>query len=163
MLHEHYDTVYSRAQLKYLTPSTSQSTQDESAAASAVTDSESAQPQSPSSPRHINSNGHVDSVHQQDRAASQVAAALSDDDSCHGKGLARQDSNSSQGDETVEAAGALSHLFGGPRQKLMRQVNSKEAESTLRWHRERVEDMSNETYVALARKLLGQYDSAALC
>ena len=91
---------------------------------------------------------------------SEEAAVQSGGGASDGDGLSAQDSGSSNGDETVEAAGALSHLFGGPRQKLMQQMNSKEAESTLRWHREPVEDMSDETYIALAQKLLRQYDSS---
>ena len=161
MLEEHYDAVYTRAQLKYLTPSTSPDTQDESAAASAATETQSAPNSLPSSCHDIASNGHVDGEHQQARLVSEVAAAPPGRGNSHGDGQVGQDS-SSNGDETVEAAGALSHLFGGPRQKLMQQANSKEAESTLRWHRERVEDMSDETYVALAHKLLRQYDPAAL-
>lgn len=168
MLQEHYDAVYTRAQLKYLTPSSSTDTQDDAAAASAGTNSQPAPSSLPSSQHDaaITSNGHVDTVHQQDRCTSGVAAAPSceeEEDSSHGVGQVGPDRDSSRGgDETVEAAGALSHLFGGPRQKLMQQMNGKEAESTLRWHREPVEDMSDETYVALAQKLLRQYDPAAL-
>lgn len=163
MLQEHYDAVYTRAQLKYLTPSTSQDTQDHTPAASAVSNSQSALSSLPSSQHDATSNGHVDWVHQQDRCASGVAAAASSEDSSQAGGQVGPDRDSSRGDdETVEAAGALSHLFGGPRQKLMQQMSTKEAESTLRWHRERVEDMSDETYTALAQKLLRQYDPAAL-
>ena len=93
---------------------------------------------------------------------SEETAVQSSDSNSHGSSHVAQHSDGSSGEETVEAAGALSHLFGGPRQKLMQQMNSKEAESTLRWHREPVEDMSDDTYVALAQKLLRQYDPAAL-
>lgn len=162
MLQEHYDTVYTRAQLKYLTPSTSQATQDQDASPSAATDSQSPRTPLLSSQHDFSSNGHTDSTRQQDMCMSEEAAVQSGGGASDGDGLSAQDSGSSNGDETVEAAGALSHLFGGPRQKLMQQMNSKEAESTLRWHREPVEDMSDETYIALAQKLLRQYDSSAL-
>ena len=162
MLQEHYDTVYTRAQLKYLTPSTSQATEAKAASPSDATQSQSAESPSPSDQHDITSNGLTDSTHQQDRCASEETAVQSGEGNSHGDGRLAQHSDSGSGDDTVEAAGALSHLFGGPRQKLMQQMNSKEAESTLRWHREPVQDMSDETYVALAQKLLRQYDPAAL-
>lgn len=161
MLQEHYDTVYTRAQLKYLTPSTSQATQDQTANASAASDNQSAESSLPSSQPDNTNNGHTDTTHQQDRCMSEETAVQSVKGNSHSNGHVAQYSHSSTGDETVEAAGALSHLFGGPRSKLMQQMNSKEAESTLRWHREPVEDMSDETYLALAQKLLRQYDPAA--
>lgn len=162
MLQEHYDTVYTRAQLKYLTPSTSQAPEDQPASSPAASGSQDAEGTSPPSQHDITRNGHTDSDHQQDRCMSEGTAVWSGEDDSHGDGHLAQHSDSSSGDETVEAAGALSHLFGGPRQKLMQQMNSKEAESTLRWHREPVQDMCDETYVALAQKLLRQYDPAAL-
>ena len=155
MLQEHYDTVYTRAQLKYLTPSTSQAAQVQAA-------SSPAKGLSPSSQHDVTSNGRTDSAHQQNRCMPEEMAVQSGEGASHGNGDVAQDSDGSNGDEIVEAAGALSHLFGGSRQKLLQQVNSKEAESTLRWHREPVQDMSDETYAALARKLLRQYDPAAL-
>ena len=162
MLQEHYDTVYTRAQLKYLTPSITEAPQDQPASSPAASDFQSTESTSPSSQHDITSNGHTDGSHRQDRCMSEETALQSGEGNYHGNGHVAQHSDSSSGDETVEAAGALSHLFGGPRQKLMQQMNSKEAESTLRWHREPVEDMCDETYVALAQKLLRQYDPAAL-
>lgn len=162
MLQEHYDTVYTRAQLKYLTPSPREATEEDSATPSATADSQSAEDSMPLRLHEITSNGHTDSTHQKDRCMSEETAVQAGDGSAHGNGQVAQHRDDSSGDETVEAAGALSHLFGGPRQKLMQQTNSKEAESTLRWHREAVADMSDETYLALAQKLLRQYDPAAL-
>lgn len=162
MLQEHYDTVYTRAQLKYLTPSTRQATEEDPATTSATTDSQSLEDSMPSRPHDITSDGHTDSTNQQDRSMSQEMAVQAGEGSANGNGAMAKHRDDSSGDETVAAAGALSHLFGGPRQKLMQQMSSKEAESTLRWHREPVADMSDETYVALAQKLLRQYDPVAL-
>lgn len=157
MLQEHYDTVYTRAQLKYLTPATDQDSRDHAAGSSDATTPQPMDSQLPYSQHNRQVNGHVHSHNDSAQSASSSATGIG-----HGDGNVAQDSNSSNGDATVEAAGALSHLFGGPRQKLMQQMNSKEAESALRWHREPVLDMTDETYNALALKLLKQYDPAAL-
>lgn len=162
MLQEHYDTVYTRAQLKYLTPSTRQATEENSATTSATADCQSAEGSMTSRPHDSTSNGHSNTTLQQDRCMSEETAVQAGDGSAPVNGHVAQHRDDGSGDETVEAAGALSHLFGGPREKLMQQKNSKEAESTLRWHREPVADMSDETYIALAQKLLRQYDPAAL-
>ncbi len=158
MLQEHYDVVYARAQLKYLTPSSSHdedqhqptggSAHSDGHAPAAQLQSTSHQQNGKSSPHHADSNGNPAPA-----ASASVVASSS---------TSEQQKTSSGSDETVEAAGALSHLFGGPRQKLMQQVHSKQAESTLRWHREPVADISDETYTALALRLLQEYDPAAV-
>ena len=156
MLQEHYDAVYTRAQLKYLTPSSNPS--DETEPANRATDSSheheheneqqehqqqpSSQQQQQQQQQQIGDDGQVDNDRQQ-------AARQSSD-------------NSNDHDDTVQAAGALSHLFGGPRSKLMQQMGTKQLESTLRWHREPVADITDEIYADLATKLLQQYDPAAL-
>lgn len=139
MLQEHYDVVYARAQVKYLTPSSSPGDTDPLASDSAT------------SPDLADTSSDVDDTQydgatQQSKFRHEVTA------------VDGQDNHS----EDVKAAAALSHLFGGPRQKLMQQMSTKQAESTLRWHREPVEDISDTIYSALAVKLLSQYDPAAL-
>jgi hypothetical protein len=154
MLHEHYDVVYARAQLKYLTPSSSQAKANQPADASNHSTAKTADGES--SDECHQENG-VGSQELDNNDASQTASwTLTTDHD------AAEQHTSSADDATVEAAGALSHLFGGPRQKLMQQVNSKQAESTLRWHRAPVDDISDEIYSALALKLLKEYDPAAL-
>lgn len=154
MLHEHYDVVYARAQLKYLTPSSSQAKANQPANASNHSTAETTDGESSDECHQENGVGsqEVDNNHTSQSASSSLTV---DHDA------AEQDITSAD-DATVEAAGALSHLFGGPRQKLMQQVNSKQAESTLRWHRAPVDDISDEIYSALALKLLKEYDPAAL-
>ncbi|DBA78879.1 TPA: hypothetical protein ACH3X1_008764 [Trebouxia sp. C0004] len=154
MLHEHYDVVYARAQLKYLTPSSSTAKANQPANASNHSTGETADEEP------------VDDCHRENGVGSQeldnnntsqtVSSSLTIDHD------AAEQHTSSGDDATVEAAGALSHLFGGPRQKLMQQVNSKQAESTMRWHRAPVDDINDEIYSALALKLLKEYDPAAL-
>ena len=159
MLQEHYDAVYSRAQIKYLTPSATQDSADQATNTSAAAeDTSSNAVSSSSSPYEPATDEHPLNIAQNGSSASQTPPA-SAPDAVNGKD---EEAQGSSGDATVQAAGALSHLFGGPRQKLMQQMNNKEAESTLRWHREPVEDMRDETYDALAQKLLKQYDPAAL-
>ena len=138
MLQEHYDVVYTRAQLKFLTPSTSDHSEEQPADQWVANTPQSADSQSPSGQDGTVSNGHVPN------------------------GASNDEHGTRDGDDTVGAAGALSHLFGGSRQKLVQQMNSKEQESTLRWHREPVSGVTDEIYNALARRLLGQYDFAAL-
>lgn len=154
MLHEHYDVVYARAQLKYLTPSSSQAKANQPANASNHSTAETTDGESSDECHQENGVGsqEVDNNHTSQSASSSLTV---DHDA------AEQDITSAD-DATVEAAGALSHLFGGPRQKLMQQVNSKQAESMLRWHRAPVDDISDEIYSALALKLLKEYDPAAL-
>lgn len=154
MLHEHYDIVYARAQLKYLTPSSSQEKANQPANASNHSTAKTGDGES------------LDGCHQEKGVGSQE---LDDNDISQTASLsltadhdAAEQHTSSADDATVEAAGALSHLFGGPRQKLMQQVNSKQAESTLRWHRAPVDDINDEIYSALAMKLLKEYDPTAL-
>ena len=154
MLHEHYDVVYARAQLKYLTPSSSQAEADQSANASHHSTVKSADGESLDECHQENGVGSQELDHN-DTSQTASSSLPTDHD-------AAEQHVSSANDATVEAAGGLSHLFGGPRQKLMQQVNSKQAESTLRWHRAPVDDISDEIYSVLALKLLKEYDPAAL-
>ena len=155
MLQEHYDVVYARAQLKYLTPASSEQTSNQ-AADGLEHDVAPVCPEQ--SPRLSQEQNGSNSLQHADGDAGQVASPSL----ANGSSTIEQHSVSDSCEETVEAAGALSHLFGGPRQKLMQQMNSKQAESTLRWHREPVDDISNEIYTTLALKLLNQYDPSAL-
>ena len=145
MLQEHYDAVYTRAQLKYLTPSSKPL--DESQPANGATATHHA--------HETMQEGHEQSSHQRQQSDQTGQLAR---ESHHAAKQTTDDSN----EDTVQAAGALSHLFGGPRSKLMQQMGSKQLESTLRWHREPVADITDETYADLAKKLLQQYDPAAL-
>ncbi len=154
MLHEHYDVVYARAQLKYLTPSSSQEKADEPANTSDHNTNETADGESLDE-RHQENGVGSQELEYNDTSQTASSSLTTDHD------VAEQHVSSGN-DATVEAAGALSHLFGGPRQKLMQQVNSKQAESTLRWHRAPVDDISDEIYSALALKLLKEYDPAAV-
>ena len=238
MLQEHYDTVYTRAQLKYLTPGStnqqesqqgkgavdsSQQESDESDQATAqhqngnaleglkgsqqrtgaISSSQQESDQSdlsagaqqqngtdPASPakgqqsigyKGVNGSQQM-AQHQAKSQQSTGNAVLNGSQQTAQSGAVEtqtenQQSSSDQvlngsqqstegasdsGDETVQAAGALSHLFGGPRSKLMQQMGTKQLESTLRWHKETVEDISDENYTALAIKILQEHDPAAL-
>lgn len=152
MLQEHYDVVYARAQLKYLTPSSNQTEDAEAVNGSLHVQADEGQHQGRSHQRNGVSNHEHTAGDEHQTSRSSLA---------NGDDSAEQQPACGSADETVEAAGALSHLFGGPRQKLMQQMNSKQAESTLRWHREPVADISHEIYTALALKLLTEYDPAA--
>ncbi len=154
MLHEHYDVVYARAQLKYLTPSISQAKADQPANASDHSTAETADGESLDECHQENGMGSQELDHND--TSQTASSSLTTDYDAAEQHVSRTD------DATVEAAGALSHLFGGPRQKLMQQVNSKHAESTLRWRRAPVDDISDEIYSALALKLLKEHDPAAL-
>ena len=152
MLQEHYDVVYARAQLKYLTPSSIQHEDAEAVNGSLHVQADEGQHQGRSHQGNgVSNHEHTaGNEHQSPNSSLENSQDSAEQQLAHGSG-----------DETVEAAGALSHLFGGPRQKLMQQMNSKQAESTLRWHREPVAGISHEIYTALALKLLTEYDPAA--
>ena len=151
MLQEHYDVVYARAQAKYLTPSPNQGDTEDDARASV---------QAPNNQTQTMSSGLNGDAHEEHLNGSSPQITSSTKPSSHES----EGSDQEQGGvaDTVQAAGALSHLFGGPRQKLMQQMGTKQSESTLRWHREPVEDIRDDIYSALASKLLSQYDPAAL-
>lgn len=141
MLSQHYDVVYARAQSKYLTPTANQNGTDADASNLAINGEHKGNLSSANSAMH----GGSDS---QDKDSAGQAS--------------QQEGANAVRDDTVEAASALSYLFSGARQKLIHQMGSKQAESTLRWHREPVLDITDEIYSALAAKILTQYDPAAL-
>ena len=140
MLQEHYDVVYARAQVKYLTPGNSQ--QEAEQPELNVAPVQAAAQHKTSCMQHAMSN----------TGESDTTTGTSDE----------ADGLQESSDGVAKAADALTHLFGGPRQKLMQQMSTKQAESTLRWHREPVDDISDEIYSLLAVQLLTQHDPAAL-
>lgn len=142
MLQEHYDVVYARAQVKYLTPGNSQQ--------QAYSDSDHAEHSGPE--QTVEQHGNSCMQHANSSTGQTESTTGSSDEVDH-----LQEGNNG----VAKAASALSHLFGGPREKLMQQMSTKQAESKLRWHRQPVDDISDEIYSALAVKILTQHDPAA--
>lgn len=120
MLQEQYDVVYARAQVKYLTPGNSQQEADAEPNGALQTGPAQAEQLEGNSGTHDVHTGQV--VGTADRA---VGTSDSSDEAEH----LQEGTNG-----VAQAASALSHLFGGPSEKLKQQTSTKQAESTEPWY-----------------------------